>query len=205
MKDSVWLVYTDLIHHIIVPFTTWCLVALVFYFLHILIYRGSQQTFRFMPLFAFFTLNSNWTLLHFCVWVPMLALCARHKHFPVSASAGSLDFRESRVPARRFQRCLTHSPPHCPLPQMCFLTWERNLGIEAITANQGPETSWHGEQVKLEIRDSVPEKCLHNRFNSALTLISILVVTQQMCMTAYEVLGTVLKIQRPWTCFRASL
>lgn len=29
-KASVWLVYTDLIHHIIVPFSPWCLVAIAF-------------------------------------------------------------------------------------------------------------------------------------------------------------------------------
>lgn len=72
----------------------------------------SQQTFRFMPLFA----SSPWTPTESCytfvMWVPNAGRVP-DTNTSQFRSAGSLDFRESRVPARGFQSgAYTHSPPH---------------------------------------------------------------------------------------------
>lgn len=56
---SVLLVLTDLIHHIIVPFSTWCLGAIAS-FLSTSSFTEKQPTdFQIYAIICFFTLNSN--------------------------------------------------------------------------------------------------------------------------------------------------
>lgn len=125
-----------------------------FHFLaHPHLQRSSQQTFRFMPLFA----SSPWTPTKSCytfvMWVPnggrMPDTNTSQFH-----SASSLDFREAQIPARGLKCGAYTAPLTVPLPK-CFLTWKCNLGTEAITTsgNQKLPFTW-GEQVKLGVRDS---------------------------------------------------
>lgn len=137
MKDSVWLVHTGPNSPYNSSFRYLVPCSNCFHFLaHPHLQRSSQQTFRFMPLFA----SSPWTPTESCytfvMWVPNAGRVP-DTNTSQFRSAGSFDFRESRVPARGFQ-CGAYTTAHLTVPSPKYsLTWERDLGTEAITITSG--------------------------------------------------------------------
>lgn len=134
--------------------------------------RSSRQTFRFMPLFA----ASPWTPPESCYTFVMgvpSGGCVPDTNTSQFHSTRSLHFRAPQIPARGLQSGAYRALLTVPLPK-AFLTWKPIWEQRQLHYQGTSNFSLHGEQVKLEIRDSgFLTNAFHTRLSSTLILISI--------------------------------